>query len=74
MNDPKLSEIISKMVTESLPALLDEFEGAITDLLSPLITNLANKALENKTISDLINGTGKYDEQIELLELCNLQE
>lgn len=64
MDDPKLSEIVSQMVTDSLAGLLTEFKEVITGLLSPKLEEIANKFLVNKTIGDIIGGLGRSTDWI----------
>lgn len=48
-------------LTATVPSLFNEFHTEISDFLSNQITVAADKFLENKTISDIINGLGRED-------------
>lgn len=57
MDDEDLSKLLSNMISESVPALLEEYRVTINKTVSPIIIEQANKFLANKTIGDII---GKY--------------
>lgn len=59
MNDEPLSSLLSEMITDSVPALLEQYKQAISDFLSPQIIKIADKFLENKTLSDIMGGLGR---------------
>lgn len=54
MDDEALSSLISKMVSESVPNLLEEYKVTVNNTLVPIIIEQANKFLANKTIGDII--------------------
>lgn len=55
LNDEGISALLSKMLSESVPGFLDEFSQEISAVLKTQVHALAEKALEGKTMKDILD-------------------
>lgn len=53
-DDPEISQLFSKVLSELAPAAFDTYNKQIISVLNKFITDAGNKFLKGKTISDII--------------------
>lgn len=54
-NDEEVSKLLSKVITEVLPGLLDDYQTEISNYASPIIAKTLNKFLNNISLKDLLD-------------------
>ncbi|XP_076757759.1 uncharacterized protein LOC143427473 [Xylocopa sonorina] len=54
-NDPEMSDVVSQIVSELAPGVLDDYQDRLMNYLTPILQNKANSILKNFTMKDLMD-------------------
>lgn len=55
MDDDAASDLVSLIVTETLPLLLEEYQEEVTTTVSKIVVELANRYLANVTLDEFLD-------------------
>lgn len=53
-NDEQMSKLASKLISDIVPGMLEDYQSQVSKMGSPLVKDLLNKVLKNVSISDIL--------------------
>ncbi|XP_012230367.1 uncharacterized protein [Linepithema humile] len=57
-DDEELSELISAVISDMVPQLIDDYQDTVTEKLNGVVMNVLNEFLSDKTLGDLLKLLG----------------